>query len=83
LNDGTKIIDTPGIKEMGLIDFETWELSHFFPEMKKHSKNCKFNNCLHRNEPGCGVKMALENAEIHPFRYQNYLSMLDENFNSN
>jgi len=83
LNDGTKIIDTPGIKEMGLIDFEAWELSHFFPEMKKHAKNCKFNNCLHRNEPGCGVKMALENAEIHPFRYQNYLSMLDENFNSN
>lgn len=83
LKDGTKIIDTPGIKEMGLIDFEAWELSHFFPEMKKHAKNCKFNNCIHKNEPGCGVKLALENAEIHPFRYQNYLSMFEENFNSN
>jgi len=83
MEDGTKIIDTPGIKEMGLVDFEAWELSHFFPEMKKHAKNCKFNNCIHKNEPGCGVKLALENDEIHPFRYQNYLSMLEENFNSN
>jgi len=83
MEDGTKIIDTPGIKEMGLVDFEAWELSHFFPEMNKHAKNCKFNNCIHKNEPGCGVKLALENAEIHPFRYQNYLSMLEENFKSN
>jgi ribosome biogenesis GTPase len=83
MEDGTKIIDTPGIKEMGLVDFEAWELSHFFPEMKKHSSHCKYNNCIHKNEPGCAVKKAVEEFEIHPFRYQNYLSMMDENFNSN
>lgn len=83
LNNGTNIIDTPGIKEMGLVDFQAWELSHFFPEMKKHSKNCRFNNCIHKNEPGCAVKKAVEDSEIHPFRYQNYLSMMEENFNSN
>jgi ribosome biogenesis GTPase len=83
LNDGTNIIDTPGIKEMGLVDFQAWELSHFFPEMKKHSKNCRFNNCVHKNEPGCAVKKAVKDSEIHPFRYQNYLSMMEENFNSN
>lgn len=78
--DGTKLIDTPGIKEMGLVDFNQWELSHFFPEMKAWAPSCKFNNCVHVNEPGCAVKKALENHEIHPFRYQNYLSMLEENF---
>ncbi len=83
MEDGTKIIDTPGIKEMGLVDFEAWELSHFFPEMKKYSSHCKYNNCIHKNEPGCAVKKAVEEFEIHPFRYQNYLSMMDENFNSN
>jgi ribosome biogenesis GTPase len=78
--DGTKLIDTPGIKEMGLVDFNQWELSHFFPEMKARAGSCKFNNCVHLNEPGCAIKGALENHEIHPFRYQNYLSMLEENF---
>lgn len=80
LENGTRIIDTPGIKEMGLIDFEKWELSHQFPEMLKVIPDCKFNNCIHVNEPGCAVKEAVESARIHPLRYQNYLSMLDENF---
>lgn len=70
------IIDTPGIKEFGVIDFETWDLSHYFPEMLQHLQNCKFNNCTHVHEPGCAVLKALENGEIHPERYKNYLQIL-------
>ncbi len=70
------IIDTPGIKEFGVIDFETWDLSHYFPEMLEHLHNCKFNNCTHVHEPGCAVLKALENGEIHPERYKNYLQIL-------
>ena len=75
---GAAIIDTPGIKEFGLVDFEKQELGHRFPEFRKYLPQCRFNNCLHLNEPGCAVVKAVENGEIAEFRYKNYLKMLDE-----
>ncbi len=75
------IIDTPGIKELGLIEIEEEELSHFFPEMRAHLGTCKFHNCMHTHEPGCKVVEALENGEIPMSRYYNYLSMLENEDN--
>ena len=71
------LIDTPGIKEFGIVDFGSSELSHFFPEMRKVLHNCHFANCTHRHEPGCAVKAAVENGEISAERYQNYLNILE------
>ncbi|MCK6616616.1 MAG: ribosome small subunit-dependent GTPase A [Cyclobacteriaceae bacterium] len=77
LNDTTFIIDTPGIKEFGLIDMTPEELSDYFPEMRDLRLNCKFGSrCLHVNEPKCAIKDAVENGTIAMSRYQNYLSML-------
>jgi ribosome biogenesis GTPase len=70
-NDGF-IIDTPGIKELGLIDFKKEDLCHYFPEIFKHLHNCKFYNCTHINEPGCAVKEALSRGDISYSRYKNY-----------
>ena len=75
------IIDTPGIKEFGLVGFEPWELSHYFPEMRNLFNLCRFDNCTHSNEPGCKVKQAVEEGTISDFRYMNYLSMLMGNDN--
>ena len=72
----TFIIDTPGIKELGLIDIPPEELSDYFPEMREIQQDCKFNNCLHDKEPKCAVKAAVESGEIADFRYRNYLNML-------
>jgi len=77
LNDNTSIIDSPGIKELGLVGFEKYELGHRFPEIRELQNECKYNNCLHLNEPGCAVKRAYEEGEISGFRYINYLNMLD------
>ncbi len=80
------IIDTPGIKGFGVVDFEPQEISHFFPEFLALSPQCKFNNCLHVNEPKCAVKKALEEGEIAPSRYRSYLQLLageDENYRVN
>lgn len=74
---GGKIIDTPGVKEFGLIDLEREELSHYFPEMKALLSKCKFNNCLHVNEPGCAVKEAVFNKQIAEERYLSYLGILE------
>ncbi|MGN6568694.1 MAG: ribosome small subunit-dependent GTPase A [Flavipsychrobacter sp.] len=74
---GGKIIDTPGVKEFGLIDFEREELGHYFPEIRAVMEHCKFNNCLHLNEPGCAVKEAVANKEIDEERYLSYVSILD------
>lgn len=74
----TKIIDTPGIKELGLVDMEPSEISHYFPEMRQYLGECRFNNCLHVNEPGCRVIEALEEGEIYEERYISYLSMLED-----
>jgi ribosome biogenesis GTPase len=72
----TFIIDSPGIKELGLIDIEKEELSHFFPEMRDRLGECKYHNCTHVHEPGCAVRNAAENGEIAESRYYSYLSML-------
>ena len=77
LPDGGQIIDTPGMREFGLVDIEKQELSHYFPEMRDRLNNCQFNNCLHINEPGCAIKEAVINGEIHEDRYVSYVSILD------
>jgi ribosome biogenesis GTPase len=76
IGEDTFIIDTPGIKELGLIDMEPWEISHYFPEMRDLLNTCKYNNCTHINEPGCSVKKAVEEEKIAQFRYNNYVSMV-------
>lgn len=78
LSIGGYIIDTPGIKGFGMLDMETWEISHYFPEIFKLSKNCLYNNCSHTHEPECAVKDALENKEISVSRYISYLDLLEE-----
>lgn len=77
LPGGGKIIDTPGVKEFGLIDFEKEELSQYFPEMRIILNDCKFNNCLHINEPGCAVKQAVVDKKISEERYVSYVSILE------
>ena len=79
LPQGGYIIDTPGIRELGVIDIEKQELSHFFPEMRERMHDCRFNNCRHINEPGCAVLEALENGEIELSRYESYLSIYHGN----
>ncbi len=80
LSEGGYIVDTPGIKEFGLIDFEIEEVSERFPEMRKYMHNCKFNNCTHTHEPGCAVIKAVENKKISMSRYKNYLNILDDDY---
>ncbi|SIN94876.1 ribosome small subunit-dependent GTPase A [Algoriphagus halophilus] len=75
---GGDLIDTPGIKEFGILDVEDYELSHYFPEMRKYLGECKYNNCRHINEPGCVVRKKVEEGYIHPYRYQSYLNILNE-----
>lgn len=70
------IIDTPGIKELGLAEIEKEELSHYFPELRELLGQCKFNNCTHTHEPGCAIAAAYERGEISQSRYDSYLSML-------
>lgn len=74
---GGKVIDTPGIRELGLVDIEKQELSHYFPEMRERLNDCQFNNCMHLNEPGCSIKDALNKGEIAVDRYVSYMSILD------
>lgn len=81
LNSGGYIIDTPGIRAFGLIDFDKKELSHYFPEMRALLPGCKFNNCQHVNEPKCAVKQAFLDNNLAESRYLNYLKMLEEDEN--
>lgn len=74
---GGKIIDTPGMREFAMMDIEPHELSHYFPEMKALINNCRFNNCIHIEEPGCAVKIAVEENKISTERYLSYLNILD------
>lgn len=76
--EGGDLIDTPGIKEFGILDVEEFELSHYFPEMRQFLGQCKYNNCTHVNEPGCVVLQKLDEGYIHPYRYQSYLNILHE-----
>ncbi len=74
---GGKIIDTPGVREFGLVDIKKGELSHYFPEMRTRLNDCQFNNCMHINEPDCAIKEAVNQNEIHVDRYVSYLTILD------
>lgn len=75
---GGYIIDTPGIKGFGVVDFQKEEIGDFFPEIFTLKQNCKFNNCLHVNEPNCAVKLALEKGSIANSRYISYLQLLED-----
>jgi len=76
LSFGGKIIDTPGMREFAMMDIEPHELSHYFREMKALINDCRFNNCMHIEEPGCAVKAAVEENKISPERYISYLNIL-------
>jgi len=78
LPEGGYIIDTPGIKGFGVFDMESVEISHYFPEIFKFSASCKFNNCTHRQEPGCAVLKAVEEHYISESRYRSYLNILED-----
>lgn len=78
LKNGGYIIDTPGIKGFGTIDMEVEEISHYFREIFKFSKNCRFNNCLHMNEPECAVIKAVEDHYISRSRYDSYLNIIED-----
>jgi ribosome biogenesis GTPase len=75
---GGRIIDTPGIRELGLVDIPKQELSHYFPEMRQLINDCQFNNCMHMNEPGCAVKEAVQAGAVHIDRYISYCNILDK-----
>lgn len=77
LPEGGRLIDTPGMREFGIVDISKQELSHYFPEMRALLNQCQFNNCLHINEPGCAIKKALEEGQIHAERYISYWNILD------
>ena len=76
LDDGIKIIDTPGIKGFGVVDMEMEEVGMYFPEFLERKSACKFNNCTHTNEPKCAVITAVENGEIATSRYKSYLQII-------
>jgi ribosome biogenesis GTPase / thiamine phosphate phosphatase len=77
LFENTWIIDTPGVKEFGMVDMEKAELGSYFPEIRLLSTQCKFSNCLHVNEPGCAVRDMADSEMLHHYRYQSYLGMLE------
>ena len=77
LDTGGRIIDTPGVREFGLVDISKQELSQYFPEMSVLINDCQFNNCMHINEPGCGVKKAVNAGTVSVDRYASYLTILD------
>jgi ribosome biogenesis GTPase len=86
LDFGASIIDTPGIRGFGLVELEVAELANYFPEFFALKLKCKFHNCIHKREPQCAVKSALEDGVIAESRYKNYLKMLieeEEHFRTN
>tara|TARA_B100000427_G_C15498846_1_gene591112 strand:+ start:651 stop:1580 length:930 start_codon:yes stop_codon:yes gene_type:complete len=81
INFGSKIIDTPGIKGFGIVDFKKNEIGDYFPEIFKNKTNCKFNNCLHIDEPNCYIKKLVDRNKIALSRYQNYKQIIiNDNF---
>lgn len=78
LPEGGSLIDIPGVRGFGTIDFEPSEVSHYFPEIFRKSAECRYGNCKHTGEPGCAVLPAVENHEISQSRYASYLSILEE-----
>ena len=81
LDTDTHVIDTPGIKELGLAEITAEELSHYFPEMRNLMGQCKFNNCRHVDEPSCAVQEAVQTGDIALSRFESYLSMMQEDDN--
>lgn len=77
-DDAGHIIDTPGVKGFGTIDFEKSEIAHYFPEIFMVSKDCRYNNCTHTHEPGCAVREAVEQSLISQSRYNSYLSIMED-----
>jgi len=77
LSFGGFIIDTPGIKGFGVVDFEPAAITDYFPEFFKLKSKCKFNNCMHINEPKCAIKDAVEEGEIAASRYNSYIQMVE------
>ncbi|WP_018630724.1 ribosome small subunit-dependent GTPase A [Niabella aurantiaca] len=77
LPGGGRIIDTPGIRELAITNLDREELSHYFPEMRERLKDCRYNNCMHVNEPKCAVKQAVADGDIDEKRYISYLNILD------
>ncbi len=78
LPGGGEIIDTPGIRGFGTIDFDRYSVAHYFPEIFEESKNCRFGNCTHTHEPGCAVRAAVDESRIAQSRYASYLSILED-----
>jgi ribosome biogenesis GTPase len=82
ISENSFVIDTPGVKEWGLVDMSDQELSDYFPEMRDVRLNCKFGSrCIHINEPKCAVIDAVKNQQISLNRYESYLSMIDDDDN--
>lgn len=77
LPGGGRIIDTPGMREFGLVHVEKRELSHYFPEMRDILNDCQFNNCMHINEPDCAIKEAVRQGKVHEDRYVSYVNILE------
>lgn len=83
LQTGGFIIDTPGIRAFGIVDLEKEHIAHYFPEMRSRLNECKFNNCLHLNEPNCAIKQAVEDEEIAQSRYATYYGLMNEDQEEN
>jgi len=78
LNDGIKIVDTPGLKSFGIVDINPEELDNYFPEFSALKSNCRFNNCMHVKEPNCAIKLGLEEKIISQTRYNSYIDLIRE-----
>ena len=78
LNDGIKIVDTPGVKSFGIVDINPEELDNYFPEFLALKSNCRFNNCMHVKEPNCAIKLGLEEKIISQTRYDSYIDLIKE-----
>lgn len=78
LNDGIKIVDTPGVKSFGIVEINPEELDNYFPEFLALKSNCKFNNCMHIKEPNCAIKLGLEEKIISKTRYDSYIDLIKE-----
>ena len=78
LDNGVKLIDTPGIKGFGLVNFNKGEIGNFFPEFLKFKSKCKFNNCMHLNEPKCSIKSKVDLEEISKSRYDSYIQIMND-----
>jgi ribosome biogenesis GTPase len=82
LDFGAKIIDTPGIRGFGIVDFNKSDIKNYFPEFYKLVNQCKFNDCMHVNEPKCIVKQSVDEGTIANSRYENYLQILEDDKSS-